>query len=105
MKIAIVIPAYNEEDKIGETLKSLAKTNLPKIVVDDGSNDRTYSEAKKRADYVLQHRVNLGKGSAMKTGGEFAFSNGFEAIIYFDADGQHSSEDLDKFIEKLNGEY
>jgi len=105
MKIAIIIPAYNEEDRIGETLKGLLKIGLPMVVVDDGSKDRTSLVAQKHADYFLKHRINMGKGSAMKTGAEFAFKNGFEAVIYFDADGQHSTEDLSKFIDKLNDGY
>ena len=105
MKIALVIPAYNEENRISETLRNLKKIDLPVIIVDDGSADKTAVKAKSKADYVLSHRVNLGKGAAMKTGAEFAFENGFTAVIYFDADGQHSGSDIPKFVDKLKEGY
>lgn len=101
MKIAIVIPAYNEDGRIGQTLKSTSKCGLPVIVVDDGSKDDTYKLSLLKADFALRHKTNLGKGAAMKTGANFAFSKGFDAIVYFDADGQHFVEDIGKFISKL----
>lgn len=101
MKIALIIPAYNEVNRIEKTLKSLSKVNLPVVVVSDGSKDKTAVKAIRHASHVLEHRVNLGKGAAMKTGAEFAFQNGFDAIIYFDADGQHDVADLEKFTSAL----
>ncbi len=105
MKIAIVIPAFNEEGRIGQTLKGLRPIGLPTIVVDDGSKDTTFQKAKRVSSYTLRHRVNLGKGAAMKTGAEFAFENGYGAVIYFDADGQHSPDDIEKFVEKIKQGY
>lgn len=105
MKIALVIPAYEEEDRIQDTLQSLKETTLPTIVVDDGSSDNTYKKATKLATHTLSHQINLGKGAAMKTGAEFAFNNGFDAIIYFDADGQHSPADINKLVRKLQEGY
>ena len=49
----------------------------------------------------LRHKVNLGKGAAMKTGAEAAFSEGYENVIFMDTDGQHDTSDIDKFINKL----
>ncbi len=101
MDITVVVPAHNEEDRIGEVLKDLKKTKLPTIVIDDGSTDRTYQIAKKYKTTVLRHKVNLGKGAAMKTGCEAAFSMGAEAVILMDSDGQHKVEDLSHFIDAL----
>ena len=101
MDITVVVPAHNEEDRIGEVLKDLKKTKLPTIVIDDGSTDRTYQIAKKYKTTVLRHKVNLGKGAAMKTGCEAAFSMGAEAVILMDSDGQHKVEDLPHFIDAL----
>jgi len=101
MKITVVVPAHNEEDRIGEVLKDLKKTKLPVVVVDDGSTDKTYQIAKKHKITVLRHQVNLGKGAALKTGCEAAFSMGAEAVILMDSDGQHKTEDLPYFIDAL----
>lgn len=101
MKIFIVVPAHNEERRIGKFLKELSKTGYQIVVVDDGSNDDTFKIAQKYADYTLRHKVNLGKGAAMKTGSEFALKMSADAIIYMDSDGQHEVSDLNKFVNKL----
>ena len=101
MKISVVIPAYNEEKRIGSVLSEVKKTGLEIIVVDDGSKDGAAKIAKKYTPYVLVHKINLGKGAALKTGCEAAFGLGAEAVILMDADGQHKAEDLPKFIDAL----
>lgn len=104
MKISIVIPLFNEEKHISEVLKGVKEYGFPVIVVDDGSTDNSKVKVKGEGlGYVtvLEHKINLGKGAAMKTGAEYAFSRGAEAIIFMDSDGQHESEDLPKFIKAL----
>lgn len=106
MKIAIVLPVYNESKNINAVLKNLRKINLPVFIVNDGSTDNTLkllkSEIRKsNKTWLISHSINLGKGSAMRTGGEAAFKKGFDAVIFMDADGQHSPSDLVKFVEKL----
>lgn len=102
MKIYIVVPAYNEGKRIGKVLKELKAQRLPVIVVDDGSKDNTYKEALKSKYLVLKHRINLGKGAAMKTGAMAAFKLGADAVIFMDSDGQHKVEDLPNFTKALN---
>lgn len=102
MIIYVVIPAFNEEKRIGRVLSDVKKTELPAVVVDDGSNDKTYKIAKKYKITVLRHKINLGKGAAMKTGALAAFSMGAEAVIFMDSDGQHNVDELPRFIEALN---
>lgn len=100
-KIAIVIPAFNEAKRIEVVLESLKNFKIPFFVVDDGSKDKTFEIAQKHTKYAYRHRINLGKGAALKTGCEAAFNNGFETVIMMDADGQHQIEDLPKFIKVL----
>lgn len=104
MKILIVLPVYNEEERVLSVLKDLSKTKFPIIVVDDGSTDNSFKkikELKQKNLILLQHKINLGKGAALKTGCEYAFSHGADAIVMMDSDGQHKVVDLNKFIEKL----
>ena len=106
MKIFIIIPAFNEERRIDGVLNDVKNAGLPVIVVDDGSRDSTYEIAKKHQVIVLKHKINLGKGAALKTGCEAAILMGAESIIMMDSDGQHKSSDISKFIEKIStGKY
>lgn len=107
MKITVVVPAHNEEKRVGKVLNSLRKKGIDVVCVDDGSTDNTWEVLVKCQKlnvkcYILRHEINLGKGAAMKTGAEYAFKNGADAVIFMDSDGQHDIKDLDLFIEKLN---
>src|SRR3989344_9332326 len=101
MKIFIVIPAFNEEKRIGKVLADVKERGYPFIVIDDGSKDKTSQVAKKYTPYVLRHSINLGKGAALKTGCLAAFKLGAEAAILMDSDGQHKASDLPKFVHAL----
>jgi glycosyltransferase involved in cell wall biosynthesis len=103
-KLAIVIPAFNEQGGIARTLASLQKS-LPDaeiIVVDDGSTDKT-------ADIVsmhhrvklIQHTVNRGYGAGLKTGMR---SSTREYVAWFDADNEHNEEDLCRLVDRLHSE-
>lgn len=106
MKIFVVVPSFNEGRRIGNVLEDLKQSGLPVIVVDDGSNDSTYNIAKNSQALVIRHKINLGKGAALKTGFEAAFLKGADAVIMMDSDGQHKAADLPKFIEKIeSGKY
>lgn len=106
MKIALVLPVYNEAGMLSGVLRGLWKSNLPIILVNDGSTDKTLEIAKKESlrnpkITIISHKINLGKGSAMKTGCIAAFNKSFDAVIFMDSDGQHDSLDLNRFIEQL----
>jgi glycosyltransferase involved in cell wall biosynthesis len=103
MNIFIVIPAFNEEKRIGDVIRELNKFKLPIIVVDDGSTDNTLSECQMSnvKCQILRHKVNLGKGAAMKTGAEASFQLGADAVVFIDSDGQHKSKNLPNFIKAL----
>jgi glycosyltransferase involved in cell wall biosynthesis len=102
MNTWIVIPAFNEGRKINNVIYSLKQAGYDNIlVIDDCSVDNTLTEACAAGGVVLRHIVNRGQGAALRTGIEYALDQGAEAIITFDADGQHHPEDIIKLLEPL----
>jgi len=107
--IYVIVPAYNEEEKIGRVIRGLFKDADYKdfgglgqiVVVDDGSDDRTGEIARQEGAVVLRHEVNRGQGAALQTGNEYAFREGAEIAVHFDADGQFNPSDIRPAIEKL----
>ncbi len=99
--VAIIIPAYNEEKYIEKTVKKCLEILPNVIVIDDGSKDLTYSIVKKVGVLVLKHKVNKGKGVALRTGFNYALDKGFSGVITLDADSQHNVDEIKKFIDFL----
>ncbi|MCL4460020.1 MAG: glycosyltransferase family 2 protein [Chloroflexi bacterium] len=97
----VVIPAFNEGERIRPVLAETKKHAPNIIVVDDGSSDETYKAAQECGVITLRHEVNLGKGAALKTGCEAAFSLGARAIILMDSDGQHRPAEIPNFVSTL----
>jgi glycosyltransferase involved in cell wall biosynthesis len=109
VKIFIIVPIYNEENRVVKTINQILKVDkdLKIIVVDDGSSDNSLkilkNSFKNNGRVIISgHVINLGKGAAMKTGVRIAWKLGGEAVIFVDADGQHNPKYLPKFIEELN---
>lgn len=101
-KVWIVIPAFNEETYLEKFLRKLAQVTPNSIVVDDGSQDATFDIAQHHAAYTLRHRLNLGKGAALRTGCRFAFEElGAEAVVIMDGDDQHDPFELPEFFQAL----
>lgn len=102
MNYFVVIPAYNEGPRIAPVVQEARKFAEKVLVVDDGSIDNTGEEARQSGVIVLRHKVNLGKGAALKTGVEAAWRLGAEAAVVLDGDGQHDPRHIPEFIDKLN---
>ncbi len=96
----IVIPTYNEAKTIGPIVGALDKRGFRVIVVDDGSGDNTIVEANKFGAEIIAYAKNAGKGRSVREGLEYALENNCEAVITMDGDGQHSIDDIDKFIDE-----
>ena len=99
-KLAIVIPALNEEKTIGTIVESVLIHGAA-IVVDDGSDDDTAKVAEDAGAVVVRHRYNLGYDGALNSGFEKAISLGCEVIITFDADGQHSVALINDYLSAI----
>ena len=98
----VVIPAYNEAQRLGAVLSDLTSAGVGNVVVvDDGSRDSTAKIAAERDVWVLRHLVNRGQGAALQTGIEFAVRNGARKVVTFDADGQHYASDLPRLLDPI----
>ena len=100
-KVAIIIPAFNEEETITKVVKEASKFGKV-IVINDGSSDKTGEKAKRSGAILQIHKVNLGYDAALNTGFKKAVKLKFNFIITLDADGQHEPKLLKKFISLLN---
>jgi glycosyltransferase involved in cell wall biosynthesis len=97
----VVCPAYNEEATIGRVVTSVRNAGLNIVVVDDGSVDRTRDLAGTAGAAVVRHPINLGQGAALKTGIDYALSQGADILVTFDADGQHRISDVSALLDAL----
>lgn len=106
MSLTVVVPAYNEENRIEPFLRELVafkKKNAyfkELIVVNDGSTDKTAGILQKYANEIriLAHEKNRGKGAAIKTG-VLAAKSGM--VVFMDADGSIPVYEIPKMVEAL----
>jgi glycosyltransferase involved in cell wall biosynthesis len=93
-RLSIVIPAFNEELGIGDTLRELQEA-VPEaeiIVIDDGSTDGTAEVVRQFPSVnLMTHGRNRGYGASLKTGARRCHR---QYIAWYDADGQHRPVDL-----------
>ncbi|MDA1292482.1 MAG: glycosyltransferase family 2 protein [bacterium] len=104
MRIAAVIPAYNEGKRVGNVVEEAKKFVDYVIVVDDGSTDDTADIAKHSGAIVLCHIENCGAGAATMTGIDAARELGVDAIVTLDADEQHSPDDIPALLEPIKAD-
>lgn len=92
-KVSIIIPAYNEESSVGVVVRSLAEKcrDAEIIVVNDGSRDATARVAAEAGAKVLVHHRCRGYGASLRTG---IMASSRDYVLFCDADGQHSAEDV-----------
>ncbi len=98
MKIACVIPAYNESKNITKVLAKVMPLVDEVIVVDDSSADNTYELVELTKAIALRHPINRGQGAALQTGDEYALNHGADIIVHFDADDQFKAEEIKDLI-------
>lgn len=100
----VLVPAYNEAEVIREVLASLINLDYQVVVIDDGSNDNTAEMVSPLPVHYIRHKINLGQGAALQTGMIYALRRGAKYIVTFDADGQHSVEDIPKLLAALEND-
>jgi glycosyltransferase involved in cell wall biosynthesis len=109
MKDLLILPAYNEQDSLEQTVKELESLpdNFELVIVNDGSRDQTGPIADRLARisrlpiHVIHLAVNGGIGVSVQTGYLFAATRGgFRYVFQFDSDGQHDPAYLGPLIEE-----
>lgn len=100
-KIMIGIPAFNEEDTVGQIVTK-AKMYGDVFVVDDGSTDDTMQVAFEAGTKIIRHNHNLGYGSSLLNLFFEAEKNGYDVLVTLDADGQHDPSEIPDFIKALS---
>lgn len=91
MRVLAVIPAYNEQDCIADTVRNLVSTcpEVDYLVINDGSKDNTEAICQSLGFNYVSLPVNTGLTSGFKTGMKYAKRHDYDAVVQFDADGQH----------------
>lgn len=102
LTVSIILPAYNEEQAIGQVIDDVRAALRPTsyeyeiLVVDDCSEDRTAEIARERHVRVIQRRVRGGSGAARRTG---ILNARGEIIVMLDADGSYEAADIPRLLE------
>jgi glycosyltransferase involved in cell wall biosynthesis len=96
--IIVGIPAYNEERAIADVVARALPYASAVVVVDDGSVDKTSSEAVRAGATVIRHQDNSGKGVAIATLFQYAIDHGAGVLVLLDGDGQHDPDEIPAVI-------
>ncbi|MFB6300999.1 MAG: glycosyltransferase family 2 protein [Halobacteriales archaeon] len=97
VSVTVVVPAYNEDNRIGATVRELTEA-YQVLVVDDGSTDDTAAVARAAGAEVSRQESNRGYIAALKRG--FTEADG-DVIVTYDADGEHRPADVERLLEPL----
>jgi glycosyltransferase involved in cell wall biosynthesis len=107
MRLVVNLPALNEEEKLGQTIKKIPRVieGIGEVcvqVIDDGSQDRTIEVAKAAgADFVYSNGVNRGIGKTFRHAVERALENNADIMVNIDADGQFNPLDIEKLVRPI----
>lgn len=101
MKAIAVIPAFNEEKRIGSVIRETKRHVDKVIVIDDGSTDKTAEVSRRFGAQVIRYEKNRGVGFVTKIGLEKAISLKPKVIVFLDADGQHDPRYIPYFLNAI----
>ena len=103
MRTLLIIPAYNEEESLKNTVDSIVREtpSVDYLVVNDGSKDGTVGICRENGYPFLDLPANLGLAGAFQAGMKYAYRHDYDCVIQFDADGQHLPEYIEPMVEAL----
>ncbi|MGH2808712.1 MAG: glycosyltransferase family 2 protein [Actinomycetota bacterium] len=103
--LAVVIPAYNEEDNLpavlGQMPEDVAGLRVVPIVIADGCTDETARTARNFDAYVICRDLRRGSGAAVRLGYQAAIEAGAKMVVTLDGDGQHDPKEMGRLVEPL----
>ncbi|MCR5233012.1 MAG: glycosyltransferase family 2 protein [Lachnospiraceae bacterium] len=102
-KVLVIIPAFNEEDNIEDTVERVieAVPEYDYVVVNDSSGDATLAICRSNGFRVLNLPINLGIGGAVQTGFKYAELKGYDYAVQIDGDGQHDPKYIKTMMEAM----
>ncbi len=101
-RIAIVIPVYNQPERLREVVCRCLEVYPRVLIVDDGSKREVAPALADLPVAILRHAANRGKGAALRTAARHLQRQGMTHMVALDADGQHYPEDVPRFIEAIH---
>jgi glycosyltransferase involved in cell wall biosynthesis len=104
LRVAVVVPAFNETRAIGATLAAIPALVDHVIVIDDASSDDTAARARATARdnlEVVTHAANAGVGRAITTGYRRALELGADVAVVMAGDGQMDPDDLPALVDPI----
>ncbi|MGM0752395.1 MAG: glycosyltransferase family 2 protein [Bacillota bacterium] len=106
-KVVVFLPAYNEEETIGDVIRDIPRGFHPHVkvevlVVNDGSTDDTVKVAKEAgADYIVHMERNSGLGAAVRRGLKESLRKGADIGVMIDADGEYPASQIPELLEPI----
>ncbi|MBI4641839.1 MAG: glycosyltransferase family 2 protein [Candidatus Tectomicrobia bacterium] len=106
-RVLALLPAYNEEKKIGQAVSRISReVDSRVVVIDDGSKDQTRQEAEGCGAIVLSHGRRKGVGSAIRTGIEYALKNDYGITVILAGNNKDDPDEIPRLIDPIvTGEY
>ncbi len=107
MKVALIIPCFNEEDIVLSLHAEIMRTPFPEsisvtpVFINDCSTDSTRRILMDHQMTFIDLPVNLGIGGAVQTGYKYALRNGYDIAVQMDGDGQHPPPELHKILKLI----
>jgi glycosyltransferase involved in cell wall biosynthesis len=98
MRVAVVIPAFNEAATVAAVAEGALRYTQAVFVVDDGSTDDTAEKLARLPVTLIRNDTNLGKAASMARGFAAALARSMDAVITLDADAQHQPADIPRLI-------
>ena len=105
MRTLLIIPAYNEEGSLKNTVDAVIEEapQVDFLIVNDGSKDGTAQVCRDNGYPFLDLPINLGLAGAFQSGMKYAYRHGYDCAIQFDADGQHLPEYIVPMVNAISG--
>lgn len=102
LRAIVVIPAYNEQGKVGRVVSKVPAGLVDQVlVVDDCSQDQTADEARRAGAGVLSHERNQGVGAAIRSGIDYARAHDYDIVAVLSGDDQHDPRELKGLLEPI----